>query len=133
MANVNSVSTTCQWLSDNSSIEDVELSDLYISEELERIFTWVVYGVLCQLIGIFGIVTNVINIICFIKQDFKSTVNINLLGKKIMALFSLEVLNMWLFVDYQVMNAVLSEIIWLETLNFLWYCDISYRLVVYNL
>lgn len=94
MANVNSVSTTCQWLSDNSSIEDVELSDLYISEELERIFTWVVYGVLCQLIGIFGIVTNVINIICFIKQDFKSTVNINLLGKKIMALFSLEVLNM---------------------------------------
>lgn len=87
MAHVSSVSTTWRGLPDNSSFEDVEMSNFYISGELELIFTSVVYGVLCQLIAVFGIVTNIINIICFIKQDFENTVNISLLGKKIMCLF----------------------------------------------
>lgn len=72
-------------------IEPVENSDLRyqkitdssgISDEAVLIFTWVVFEGLCQMINIFGIVTNVINIICFIRQHFKDSVNISLLGKK---------------------------------------------------
>ncbi|CAG5130216.1 unnamed protein product, partial [Candidula unifasciata] len=33
--------------------------------ETIRIFTWLVYGIICQLIVVFGIITNIINIVCF--------------------------------------------------------------------
>lgn len=36
---------------------------------------------LCQSIVVFGIVTNIINIICFVKQGFKDQINISLSGK----------------------------------------------------
>lgn len=45
------------------------------------IYTYVTIAGLCQLLNIFGIVTNIINIVCFVKQGFKDTVNISLLGK----------------------------------------------------
>lgn len=53
-----------------------------ISDEAVLIFTWVVFGVLCQVIDVVGIVTNIVNIICFVKQGVKDSVNISLLGKK---------------------------------------------------
>lgn len=81
-------SRTLSNLPDNSSSEDINHSDLHISDEAALTFTWSVYGVLCPIIGIFGTVTNIINIICFVKQDFEDTVNVSLLGKKIISLFT---------------------------------------------
>lgn len=54
---------------------------LDVSDGVRLVVQWVVYSVVCQLIDIFGTVTNIINIICFIKQGFKDPVNISLLGK----------------------------------------------------
>ncbi|CAG5130212.1 unnamed protein product, partial [Candidula unifasciata] len=51
-----------------------------LSEELRLICQWIIYTVVCQFIDVFGIATNIINIICFIKQGFKDSVNISLLG-----------------------------------------------------
>lgn len=73
-------------LTDNSSLETLKQNpkDLSsISDEAIFIFMWLVYGVMCQIIGVFGILTNIINIICFIKQDFKDSVNVSLFGKKV--------------------------------------------------
>lgn len=51
-----------------------------ISPETMRVFNWVVFSVVCQMINIFGIATNVINIVCFVRQGFKDSVNVSLLG-----------------------------------------------------
>lgn len=53
-----------------------------LSDEAILIYTWVIYGVLCPGIDIFGVVTNILNIICFIKQEFKDSINISLFGMK---------------------------------------------------
>ncbi|CAG5130215.1 unnamed protein product, partial [Candidula unifasciata] len=50
-----------------------------ISDEIITILKWIVYTVVCQLVNGFGIVTNIINIACFIKQGFKDTTNICLM------------------------------------------------------
>ncbi|CAG5121617.1 unnamed protein product, partial [Candidula unifasciata] len=50
-----------------------------ISDEWLHICFWLVFAVLCQLIDIFGTITNVVNIICFVKQGFKDPVNVSLL------------------------------------------------------
>ncbi|CAG5126085.1 unnamed protein product, partial [Candidula unifasciata] len=50
-----------------------------VSDEALLVVQWLVYAVVCQLIDIFGTVTNIINIICFVKQGFKDPVNISLL------------------------------------------------------
>lgn len=55
-------------------------SDTVISDELIIILKWVIYTCVCQLINGFGVVSNVINMICFIKQGFKDTTNICLMG-----------------------------------------------------
>lgn len=44
------------------------------------IFTLVVFSTLCQAVNVFGIVTNSINIVCFVKQGFKESINVSLLG-----------------------------------------------------
>lgn len=51
-----------------------------ISDTARLIFQWICYSVLGEVIAVFGITTNVINVICFVKQGFKDTVNISLLG-----------------------------------------------------
>lgn len=51
---------------------DVQVTEIYI---------WVLCTVACQVVNVFGVVTNIINIMCFIKQGFKDAVNISLLGK----------------------------------------------------
>lgn len=53
-----------------------------ISDEAVLAFTWVIFGVLCQVITVFGIATNIVNIICFVKQNVKDSVNVSLLGKE---------------------------------------------------
>lgn len=52
-----------------------------VSDEVRLIIQWIVYAVVCQLIDVFGIVTNITNIVCFVKQGFKDPINISLLGK----------------------------------------------------
>lgn len=51
-----------------------------ISDETRLLFQWICNGVICQIIDIFGTVTNIINMICFIKQGFTDPVNITLFG-----------------------------------------------------
>lgn len=51
-----------------------------ISDEAVLVYTNVVYSFVCQAIDVFGVVTNVINIVCFAKQGFKDPINISLLG-----------------------------------------------------
>lgn len=44
------------------------------------LFLWVAIAVLCQIVIFFGMTSNIINIICFVKQGFKDSVNVSLLG-----------------------------------------------------
>lgn len=46
------------------------------------IFQWINFTVVCQMIDLFGIATNIINIICFLKQGLNDPVNVSLLGAK---------------------------------------------------
>ncbi|CAG5117001.1 unnamed protein product, partial [Candidula unifasciata] len=60
-----------------SSVQDTE--DTLVSYEARRLFLWIGIAVVCQVIDIFGTVTNIINIICFVQQGFKDPVNVSLL------------------------------------------------------
>lgn len=51
-----------------------------ISDEMRLIFEVVNFVTLCTIIGMFGIFSNIINIIVFSKQGFNNTVNISFLG-----------------------------------------------------
>lgn len=57
-----------------------DMADDPASDEMRLIFQWICYTVLGQSMACFGIVTNIMNIVCFIKQGFKDPVNISLLG-----------------------------------------------------
>lgn len=52
-----------------------------MSSQAVELFTWIVVVVMCQDVNNLGILTNSINIACFVKQGFKESVNISLLGK----------------------------------------------------
>lgn len=52
-----------------------------LDESTAHIFLWIIYTVICQAVEVFGIVTNIINIICFVKQGLGDSINISLLGK----------------------------------------------------
>lgn len=45
-----------------------------------QISTYVLFTALCQLICIFGVVTNSINIVCFVKQGIKDPINVSFIG-----------------------------------------------------
>lgn len=49
-------------------------------ETMARVLQWILFTIVCQSIVLFGIGTNIINIICFVKQTFKDPVNISLFG-----------------------------------------------------
>ncbi|CAG5120767.1 unnamed protein product, partial [Candidula unifasciata] len=53
--------------------------DKIISDEIRTYFDWIGFSLLCQLVDVFGTVTNIINIVCFIKMGFKDSVNVSLL------------------------------------------------------
>lgn len=44
------------------------------------LFQWICNAIVCQSIDLFGTFSNIINIICFVKQGFNDPVNISLLG-----------------------------------------------------
>lgn len=65
----------------NISSTEQSIYDLSgISNETFLIISLIVYGVLCTTIDLCGMITNIINIICFVKQGFRDSVNVSLLG-----------------------------------------------------
>lgn len=80
MAETNVVLSVINTSPPPKSILSVELYSLIMSINL---------GVICQLFAIFGTITNIINIIIFVKQGFSDTVNISLLALTISDLCSL--------------------------------------------
>ncbi|BFZ07959.1 hypothetical protein BsWGS_10998 [Bradybaena similaris] len=55
-------------------------SDALVSVQVRLIFQWIFNSVLCELVDIFGTITNIINIVCFVKLGIRDPVNISLLG-----------------------------------------------------
>lgn len=53
-----------------------------VSDEVTQLFQWVVYSGVSQFIAVFGMIANIMNIICFIKLRFKDSINVALLGKE---------------------------------------------------
>lgn len=56
-------------------------------------------SIICSVVSVFGIATNIINIIVFVRQGFKETINISLLGLAISDMGSLVSL-LWLGICY---------------------------------
>lgn len=52
-----------------------------VGHELRQILQVLVYVFLCGSLSLFGTVTNIINIVVFIRQGFKDTINISLLSR----------------------------------------------------
>ncbi|CAG5126559.1 unnamed protein product, partial [Candidula unifasciata] len=59
--------------------DNIHKSHLLLNMEVIVIFQWIIFTVLCQTIDVFGVVANIINVICFIKLGFKDPVNVSLL------------------------------------------------------
>ncbi|CAG5120669.1 unnamed protein product, partial [Candidula unifasciata] len=51
-----------------------------VSNEVQEMFKIVLFVAICGILSLFGIGANVTNIIVFIKQGFKDSINISLLG-----------------------------------------------------
>lgn len=64
--------------------------DVLFSDSDILVYQWIVLAVVCQMIDIFGISANVINIICFMRQGFHDPVNVSLLGKITLSISSSE-------------------------------------------
>lgn len=54
--------------------------DKLISDYALSIYQWVSHSFLCQVICVFGTVTNILNMVCFVKLGFKDPVNVTLFG-----------------------------------------------------
>lgn len=60
-----------------TTTETIEL----ISDQVRKLVLTLNFAYICQLIDVVGTGANVVNIICFVKQGFRETVNISLFGK----------------------------------------------------
>lgn len=47
------------------------------------VYSWVMFGCVGQIVVMFGVGTNVINLVCFVKQGFKDQISISLTGRRI--------------------------------------------------
>ncbi|CAG5117002.1 unnamed protein product, partial [Candidula unifasciata] len=61
------------------SLQATSLEPL-LSDSLTAVLCYVTYCVLSQLICLFGVVSNIISIVCFIKQGFKDPANASFFG-----------------------------------------------------
>lgn len=52
-----------------------------VDNSITQMYVYVMYATACQAVAVSGVVTNIINIICFVKQGFEESINISLLGK----------------------------------------------------
>jgi hypothetical protein len=71
---MNEVHNRSQELSFSNSVFD-------ISNEFIDKFTLIFFNGFWQTINLFGIITNILNMICFVKQGFKDSINVSLLGE----------------------------------------------------
>lgn len=55
--------------------------DTLVSDRALHLFEWVVFTAVCNVVDVFGVGANIINIICFVKLGFKDPANVSLLGK----------------------------------------------------
>lgn len=81
------------------TLEANKFRSTIISYELTEIFLIINYAVLCLCVCVFGIVTNIINIIIFLKQGLHDTVNISLFGLAVSDLWSVIIL-LWLSICF---------------------------------
>lgn len=87
MSQVTQISTDSSLVQESDS-EIVQPTDI-IDDTLYLFIMFINLGVICQAVSIFGIASNIINIIVFTKQGFSDTMNISLLGLAISDLCSL--------------------------------------------
>lgn len=59
-----------------------------VSHEVKEMFRIVLFVSICGILSLFGIGANVTNIVVFIRQGFKDSINISLLGMLIAAALS---------------------------------------------
>lgn len=66
--------------SSDSSVVEIETMTAVLSDDSRRIFEFVNFMTICDIVGLFGIIANIINLIVFYKQGFSYNVNIALFG-----------------------------------------------------
>lgn len=52
-----------------------------VSSEITVILQWIIWSTIPQIVIVCGIVGNVINIVCFVRQGFNDSVNVTFVGK----------------------------------------------------
>lgn len=55
--------------------------DSLVSRYGVTIFNWIVWAAIAQVVVVFGITSNIINMVCFVNQGFKDSINVSLTGK----------------------------------------------------
>lgn len=67
-----------QWVNKSLSVEHALVFTLDYSTT--SICMYILFSAVCQAFNVFGLATNIINIIIFAKQGFKDSINVSLLG-----------------------------------------------------
>lgn len=96
LTDINSSGTTVgvSLLNTTNVLEVLPVPTPVINDELYLYLMFILQGTICQTITIFGIFTNIINVIIFVKQGFTDTINVSLFALAISDLSSL-LLIMW--------------------------------------
>lgn len=75
-------------------LSDVQGSSLgMVSDEVRLIFQAMNFAVICQLMDVFGTCTNIVNVVVFVKQGFKDSVNVSLMGTRNLKQWSINKMN----------------------------------------
>lgn len=56
------------------------VQSIILSDDVTVVQQYILLSSICQLINIFGIASNIINIICLLRQDMADPINISFLG-----------------------------------------------------
>lgn len=62
------------------AVSNGDIDKVIISLAAKVILHWIVWAILSQAVVVFGIFSNIINIVCFVKQGFKDSINVSLTG-----------------------------------------------------
>ncbi|CAG5118999.1 unnamed protein product, partial [Candidula unifasciata] len=72
-----------------TAVDNTVPEDEIISDDLRVVLLTINFCYICQFIDVIGTATNIVNIICFIKQGFRDTVNISLFALSVADLICL--------------------------------------------
>jgi hypothetical protein len=87
--------TCCNEIINYNKVKNSDNILAFLSVEGKKIFACVNFIAICDIVAIFGITANIINIIIFYKQGFSTTVNIAFLGLAISDLCSMIAMEWW--------------------------------------